>query len=246
MYRIFKSELYKISTPLKIISMIVGTIVLVSLISVLEYYAVFRSTQDSSIEMFMTMNLNFIIMNFILPIIMIVLTSSSFAEEYDFGMIQSYLLCGVDKKDVYFGKLLYLNAFLIVIVIMLYLELYLAGCIIVNDASISINIFGYLPKYIYAGIAIELIILVTILFSLILENNNKTILASIGLMFFSMIMDSVFAGKFYSITSFISNINLFYQDNIGEYINLLVLFLVYVVVLNIINLVFFKNKDIWR
>lgn len=246
MYRIFKSELYKIRTPIKMISIIVGTIVLVSLISVLEYYAVFRNTQDSSIEMFMNLNLNFIIMNFILPIIMIVLTSSSFAEEYDLGMIKSYLLSGVNKKDVYFGKLLYLNAVLIFIVIIVYLELYFAGCIIMNDTSGGLNIFEYLPNYIYTGIAIELTILATILFGLILENNNTTILASIGLMFFSMIMDSVFAGKFYTTTSFISNINLFYQDSIAEHINLVVLFVVYVVILNIINIVFFKNKDIWR
>lgn len=246
MYKIFKSELYKMSTPLKIISVVVGIITLVGLVSFLQYYMQFKDMEETSIEMFMTLNLRSILISFILPIIMIVITSTSFAEEYDLGMIKSYLLCGVDKKDIYGGKVLYLNIVLLSIVLMMYLGLYFAGSIIVNDTSFNQNIFKYLPEYMYTGVAIELTILLTILFSLILENSNKTIVVSMVVMFLSMAMDSVLQGKFYTTTSFISNMNLVNQNDIADYKNSIILFLVYMVVLNITNLVYFKNKDIWR
>lgn len=246
MYKIFIVEINKMKDPVKIISMLLAIFLLTGMVSVFEFNMMFKNINSNFQEEYMLFNLTFVLIKIMLPIILILLTTSIFAGEYASGNLKSFLICGINRKKYYWGKIIYILAITIIFTLVIFFALSLP-CFIIGNIRFFFSeaFFKIFFLYLAAGVGTIPIILVTVFISFLLNDFEKTITCSLVVLFLSLTCDSVMEHSFYGLTGILSNCNLFYAGSLKNIFTAFVIGILYFLLLNVINLSIFERKDIW-
>lgn len=246
MYKIFITEMNKMKDPVKMISIILVIFLLTGMVSIFEFNMMFKDTNYNFQEEYMLFNLTFVLIKIMLPIILILLTTSIFAGEYSSGNMKSFLLCGINREKYYWGKIIYLLVVTIIFTVVIFFALSLPCLFIGNTEFFFSKAFlKIFFLYLAAGIGTIPIILVTVFISFLLNDFEKTITCSLVVLFLSLTCDSVMEHSFYGLTGILSNSNLLYSGSLKNISAVIIICSLYFFVLNVINLFVFKRKDIW-
>ncbi len=193
---------------------------------------------------FFEYNSTFLLCKLIFPIFTLYLSSLVFAADYSEGTLKYFLFSGITRIKLCLGKIIFLMISSIITIIIVFVGLgstYLLFYGIDNSINYILKAFY---SYMLLGIGCFPIILITVLMSIVFGQHIKTLFGSIGILIFSLCVDSVLGDKFYTPTGFISNANLYFSE-ISICQTYIIMLGVYVIILNIIILTLFKLKDIW-
>lgn len=246
MLKAIKNEFYKIMNIYKITFYLVSLAIITFMVSFIIKKNVMSDVIDNSYIIFLKYNLNFVLVKFLIPIMMIVITSSIVAEDYSSGVMKFFLISKLKKENLIIGKTLFLVILDLINIIIFFALLSIIGCILFDGSETLLKgeYFKVFNAYIMTSLGMIPIILITIMISLIFDNFQKTLGVSISILIISLILDNLLVNfKGITPTGFITYGYLINtsMDNKAIYLGLLV---VYVIFFMVSNTIIFKKKDL--
>lgn len=229
----------------KLLTLGLALVFIISLgISIIEFKNIDFGSREEIYVNFMLYNTSFAVIKFFIPIIMLILVALVWGGEYDTGLIKTFMLCGSRKIHFYFGKMVFL-------IIMAYIILFISFgaltliCYVYNGFDgISIkNMLNIAKVYALSATGLIPIILITIFFSIILDDFQKSVAVGLVMLLLSLSADSILLKAYLSPTYFLSNSQLVYYSI--EQTEAYAILVLYAVISIMAGMVLFNKKDIW-
>lgn len=213
-------------------------------VSVIEFRNVSFGASHTFYIDFMLYNTSFVITNFFIPAIMILLTASVWGGEYAGGMIKTFMLCRCKKSEFYVSKVLFLVICGIFAVVAAFLAL--SGLFLLHNGMEGITVREVLDMakvYVYIIIGLLPVILLTVVASMFFDDFQKSFSCGLVLLLLSLSADNISAASFLLPTYFLNHSSLVYymQEKAESFFALAV----YIVVLYVAGTIIFVKKDIW-
>ncbi|MGL5353729.1 MAG: ABC transporter permease subunit [Clostridium sp.] len=245
MLQIFKNEIYKSITILKVIGYIISLILIISVTGIIIKTKVLDLSSQAAYLEYMKYNLTFVLIKPLVPIVLIIFSASIIAEDYSSGVMKFFLISKLDKKNIIGGKILYLISFTLVnMIVIVFLLSVIGGFLIGNFHGFMSNEYlKIMGIYMTTAIGMLPIVLLTAAISLIVDNFQQAIGISIGILLISLMADSILMEiKGFTPTSFITYGYMFVTNMKYKAVSLTLL-LGYIVILGAGNLIIFNKKD---
>lgn len=245
MLKIFKNEIYKTITVGKVIAYIMALALIITVTGIIIKTKILNPSTPGAYIEYMKYNLTFVLIKPLVPILMIIVSASTIAEDYSSGVMKFFLISKLDKKYIIVGKILYLITFTLVnMIIIFFLFSIIGGVLIGNyDGVMSNEYFIVMGAYMTTALGMLPMVLLTAAISLIIDSFQQSIGISIGILLISLMADSIMGGiKGITPTSFITY-GYMVVSNMNYKLISIALLLGYILILGASNLTIFNRKD---
>lgn len=188
------------------------------------------------------------IMNLVIPIITIVITSSTISEDYESGSMKFSLISKIEKFDILLGKIFFIFLAIIMNIVLIFItNSIVSGLVEHNFLGIfSKEYLNLFAKYIFSSISVLPICLFTIFICLIFNEFQKSITLSIVTFFLLCIITNLFTTIKFLIPTY-NIINLMFlttKNSINIYYSLISI-LIYSIIFLSLDIIIIKRKDFW-